>query len=71
VTRAATDIGHLDSPLEFVRQARHQRQDDVDQRHVVNGSAVFGHEGLELWVCRVRHSTAVAEAVDNLVLNER
>ena len=55
--------------LEPLRQPRHERQDRVDQRGVEDCAAVLRHQRLEARERRVGHAAAVAEAVDDLVLD--
>ncbi len=69
VPTAAADVGHVDAGLQARREAGHERQDRVDQRGVVDCGAVLGHQLLEARERRVRDAAAVAEALDQRLLD--
>ena len=65
----APDVGHVDAGFQPPGETGHQWQDRVDQRGVVSHATVLSHQLLKPRVRCVRDAAAVAEAVDQGLLN--
>ena len=71
MTGTASDVRDVDTVPEPVDQPGNKRQRHVDQGGIVNGAAVLSHDSLKLRERRVRNSAAVAEAVHDLIFDQR
>jgi hypothetical protein len=69
VAPPAADVGDVDSRGEAVERPRHEREDAVDQRRVMDRRAVHGHRGVKALVGAVGHAAAAAEALHHLLLD--